>query len=168
MEKPVKRSFVVYYSKEFVFLRIVLLLAPVLCSCEAIYMRQHWLHFFTGILLIVQINMFSFISKRLVLDVECIHVKRLFQKELLLRWSEISHTGDFSMVHLGSHTTSQVYFFSKKPVYPYEFIRSHTLPRITEDFVFILNQPEIKDSVLYYKESGQGEGSKTEDGSLSW
>lgn len=148
--RPVKKSFIVYCSKEHVYLRIGLFAAPLLCFWEAIYMRLHWLHFFGCILLLVQIYIFPIVNQKLIIGAEGVQVKRLFQRAIKIRWSEIRYTGDFSMIHLGSRSPSQVYFFSKKPVYPYEFIRSHTLPKITEDFVFVLNQPKINESVQFY------------------
>ena len=152
-KKPAKQSFVVYCSKEYVFLRIALITFPLLCFWGAVYMRLHWLHFYGGILLLIQIYIFSIINQKIIIDAEGIHVKRPFQKTIWMGWPEIRHTGDFSMVHLGSHSLSRVYFFSKKPVYTYVFERSHILPKITEDFIFVLNQPEIEEVFRYFRES---------------
>lgn len=149
--KPAKQTFLVYRSKEYVFLRIVLLASPLLCVWEAVYMRLYGLYFFACILLFIQIYTFSIINQKLIIGREGICVKRPFRGTIRMLWSEMRHTGTFSMVHLGSHSPSLVCYFSKNPVYTYSLEKSHILPKITEDFVFVLNQPEIKESVQYFK-----------------
>ena len=148
---PAKQAFLVYHSKEYVFLRIVLLVSPLLCVWEAVYMRLYGLYFFACMLLLIQIYTFSIINQKLIIDTDGICVKRPFRRTIRILWSEMHYTGTFIMVYLGSHTPSLVYYFSKKPVYTYSFEKSHILPKITEDFVFVLNQPEIKESVQYFK-----------------
>ena len=113
---PAKQAFLVYHSKEYVFLRIVLLVSPLLCVWEAVYMRLYGLYFFACMLLLIQIYTFSIINQKLIIGTDGICVKRPFRRTIRILWSEMHYTGTFIMVYLGSHSPSLVCFFSKKPL----------------------------------------------------
>lgn len=150
IKESVKKTYWVYHSKDFAYLRFILLGAPLLGFWEAAHMNLIWMYFFCGLLIIIQFYVFSIINSKLIVDSLGIIVRKPFQKAERTLWSEIHHIGVYNTVHLGGSSSTNIYYFSKAHVYTYHLEKSRVLPRLKKDFIFVLNQPEIKESVLYF------------------
>lgn len=148
-----KHQFWIYQSVEHWYLRLLIAFFPFLIAAEAYVMDFPFLYFVSIIMLIVSLYVYSFVNSRMMFSEKGITVIRWLKSNLFIPWEEVKQMDSFEMRYLGSCNARTVVFFSKNTVNAYQLSKNKSLPVLATDFVFVLDQPGLKEAILQYAPS---------------
>ena len=140
--------FWIYSSAEHWYMRLLFTFFPVFIACEAYMMQFSFLYFVSAIMLIISLYVFSFVNCRISFSQKGITVIRMFKSNIYIPWEDVNQIGFYKMNYLGSYKAKTIIFFSKDKVNVFQLSKDKSLPVLSANFIFVLNQPKLKDAIL--------------------
>lgn len=153
MSKP--RKFYVFTSGEHQYLRFALVFF-LLFGLYLIYRLGFvWLYFVFFVILAVDFFVFPYLNASISFTPQGVCYQKAWKKPVVMKWEDIFCCGLFSANILGAPKAEGYFYFSAKPVSYSQLTGQNTLPRQSQDFLFLSSQPDVYETVIQYWNSSK-------------
>lgn len=151
MLKKKEHSFLlVYYSSGFSYGRVLIPLMPIIALAVSFETRLEILYLISLFLYLILFPYKLLLFTRISFDCDGICVSIPLRKRFSMSWHDVHFVGTNNQTPAGQHQTISYVYFSKMPVNIQKIRNSISLPQLTDDFLFVTIQPELKERLSQF------------------